>query len=197
MALARVPTAGGRVRRCVKTTRQRPEHAGRHRERLLAGVVVRHLSNRLAKYWGKPVRPALAHVVDAFGQVDLPDKAGEHGPVEEGLREDLSVFPCVFPVFECVAIAMVKYTGKKKQTEEMARRNAGTKPERRAAKALAEHRLENHPDELNLAGVPHGNLGEVLGRRPFFQREVRGMRPQVLLALRPAATTPRELVGRR
>ena len=135
MALARVPTAGGRVRRCgkerVKTTRQRPEHAGRHRERLLAGVVVRHLSNRLAKYWGKPVhaaihfdgerqRPALAHVVDAFGQVDLPDKAGEHGPVEEGLREDLNVFTCVFPMFECVAIAMVKYTGKKKQTEEMA-----------------------------------------------------------------------------
>ena len=142
-------------------------------------------------------RPALAQLVDAFGQVDLPDEAGEHGPVEEGLREDLCVFPCVFPVFECAAIAMVKYTGKKKQTEEMARRNAGTTPERRAAKALAEHRLENHPDEFNLAGVPHGNLGEVLGRRPFFQREVRGMRPQVLLALRPAATTPRELVGRR
>jgi len=137
-------------------------------------------------------------VVDAFGQVDLPVEAGEHGPVEEGLREDLCMLPCVFPVFECAAIAMVKYTGKKKQTEEMARRNAGTKPERRAAKALAEHRLEDHPDELNSAGVPHGNLGEVLGRRPFFQREVRGMRPrQELLALRPAATTPRELVGRR
>ena len=141
-------------------------------------------------------RPALAHVVDAFGQVDLPDKAGEHGPVEEGLRESLRV---------PLRVSRVRVRGHRHgevHGKEEADERDGAKEHRdkarRAAKALAEHRLENHPDKFNLAGVPHGNLGEVLGRRPFFQREVRGMRPrQELLGLRPAATTPRELVGRR
>ena len=200
-------------RRCgkerVKTTRQRPEHAGRHREHLLAGVVVRHLSNRLAKYWGTPVhaaihfdgerqRPALAHVVDAFGQVDLPDKAGEHGPVEEGLREGLWRVP--------LRVARVRVRGHRHgevHGKEEADGIDGAKERRDKARTKGSQSTRRAPPRKSSRRIKFGRRAT---RQPWrgpwamsiFSREVLGMRPrQGLLALRPAATSPRELGGRR